>query len=160
MLLLLDIDGVMAPACSWKQLEPLEDGFYQFSPQAVKTLSLLLDEHPNITVWLTSSHKSKFSIVEWKKIFANRGLKINKLHALEENTEYLSRKDEILRWHKKHGKQKTRHFIILDDDKSLNELPASMKKKLLLTNATVGLNESHLATAKTILSPQKAKSSQ
>lgn len=151
-LLLLDIDGVMVPAQPWKQLEPMEDGFYCFSPQAVSALKQLLQHFPEMAVWLTTSHKSRFSIEQWKTIFANRGLHIKKLAVLDENTQHLNRKDEIRQWYKKHQKEVTQHILIIDDDKSLNELPARLKQRLLLTNASIGLTEAHLQEAKNILS--------
>jgi hypothetical protein len=41
--------------------------------------------------------------------------------------------------------------VIIDDDKSLNELPGFMKGNLIQTSPHIGLTEEHLRTAKAIL---------
>lgn len=80
MLLFLDIDGVMVPAKSWKNPELLNDGFPAFSSKASNALQHLISE--NVTLMLTTSHKANFSIEEWKSIFRNRGIHINKIERL------------------------------------------------------------------------------
>ena len=67
MLLLLDIDGVMIPAKSWKSPEFLDDGFPAFNKKAIASLQCIISE--DVTVILTTSHKSNFSIEEWKNHF-------------------------------------------------------------------------------------------
>lgn len=42
-------------------------------------------------------------------------------------------------------------MIIIDDDKSLNELPQAFKSRLVLTSSYIGLNEMDLPKLKTIL---------
>ena len=66
MLIFLDIDGVMVPAKGWKSPEFLSDGFPAFSNRATLVLQQLISEE--VTVMLTTSHKSKYSIEEWKSI--------------------------------------------------------------------------------------------
>ena len=88
MLFFLDIDGVMVPAKGWKSPEFLNDGFPAFSNKATLTLQSLISEED--TVMLTTSHKSKFSIEEWKSIFKNRGINIDKIKSLPENVNNLS----------------------------------------------------------------------
>ena len=83
MLFFLDIDGVMVPAKGWKSPEFLNDGFPAFSSKATYTLQNLLSEED--TVMLTTSHKSKFSLEEWRSIFKNRGISIKKIKSLPEN---------------------------------------------------------------------------
>jgi hypothetical protein len=61
----------------------------------------------------------------------------------------MSRKDEIMQWFETHGMDS--EFIILDDDKSLNELPAYFKKRVILTHAAVGLTAEHLMEIKSKL---------
>src|SRR5215210_6124997 len=96
MLFFLDIDGVMVPAKGWKSPEFLNDGFPAFSSKATRTLQSLISAQD--TIMLTTSHKSKFSIEEWKRIFKNRGISIEKIKSLPENFNNLSRKDEIVNW--------------------------------------------------------------
>jgi len=140
MLIFLDIDGVMVPAKSWKNPELLDDGFPAFSLKAVNVIQKLIAK--DTTVWLTTSHKSRFSIKQWKEIFKKRGLPILNVKSLDENTNLLSRKDEILNWFNLNNVNE--EFVIIDDDKSLNALPTFLKNKLILTSPLIGLTENHL----------------
>lgn len=144
MLIFLDIDGVMVPAQSWKNPELLSDGFSEFSTKSVRVLQELISEET--TIVLTTSHKSTYTIDEWKAIFRRRGITVNKIERLEENTARLSRKDEILRWFK--FNTVSEDFIILDDDKSLNDLPPTLKNHLILTSPLIGLTDVHLEEIK------------
>ncbi len=152
MLIFLDIDGVMVPAKSWQRPEILEDGFAAFSSKAVLVLNELLSQNTEAVIMLTTSHKSRFSHSEWKDIFQRRGLNVNQLKSLVENSDFLSRKEEILNWFNTKGIYED--FIIIDDDKSLNELPKFFKDRLILTSSLVGLNESHWADIQDIFSAQ------
>ena len=147
MLLFLDIDGVMVPAKGWKNPEFLKDGFAAFSNKATTILKGLITE--NLTVVLTTSHKSNFSIDEWKNIFKNRGITIEKMKSLSENINHLSRKDEIINWFNINNAGED--FIIIDDDKSLNDLPDFLKKNLIQTSSHIGLTEEHLEAINSIL---------
>lgn len=138
MLIFLDIDGVMLPANSWKKPEFLEDGFVKFNNAATKALQKILDD-TKAEIVLTTSHKHKYSIDKWKEIFKNRDVIVNNLSKLPENKSHFNRKDEILNWlisNNIYG-----NFIIIDDDKSLNDLPISIKNKLILTSSSIGLTE-------------------
>lgn len=140
MLIFLDIDGVMVPAKGWKTPELLNDGFPLFSSKATNVLQRLISE--DTTVMLTSSHKSNFSIDEWKSIFEKRGITIKNLHCLPSNLNNLSRKDEIVNWFNFNDVNEA--FIIIDDDKSLQELPDFLKENLIQTSPYIGLTEEHL----------------
>jgi HAD domain in Swiss Army Knife RNA repair proteins len=147
MIIFLDIDGVMVPAKGWKVPELLEDGFPAFSSKASKVLQSLISE--DTTIILTTSHKSNYTINEWKDIFKSRGVTIKKIKALHKNVGNLSRKDEIVNW--LNTNPISNDFIIIDDDKSLNALPPYLKKKLILTSAYIGLTEEHLLDIQAIL---------
>jgi len=140
MLVFLDIDGVMVPAKSWENPKLLSDGFPEFSDRAIRVLQNVVSE--DVTVMLTTSHKSRFSVEEWKRIFNARGININKLGKLDESSFGTSRRDEILNWFKLNIIDED--FIIIDDDKSLNALPSFLKKNLILTSSMVGLTGTHL----------------
>jgi ATP-dependent helicase/DNAse subunit B len=152
MLIFLDIDGVMVPAKSWQRPEILEDGFVAFSSKAVQVLKEVLSQNTNATIMLTTSHKSRFSHSEWKDIFQRRGLNVNQLKSLVENTELLSRKEELLNWFNTNEIQED--FIIIDDDKSLNDLPKFFKDRLILTSSLIGLNASHRDDIQAIVDKQ------
>jgi len=138
MKLLLDIDGVMVPVSPWKQPDFLSDNFPMFSFKATKALQRILKE-TNATIVLTTSHKSTYSIAEWIAIFQRRGIEINTLERLPENTAFLNRREEILNWLSEQNSSEM--MIILDDDKSLNDLPSHLKENLLLTSSMIGLTD-------------------
>lgn len=136
MLILLDIDGVMVIGNSWKKPEFLNDGFPAFNNKAVEALQKLISQ-TSAEIILTTSHKSTYSIEEWKSIFKLRRVDVEEISRLPENRAFLSRKDEILDW--VNTFKELPDFIIIDDDKSLNGLPTIIKNKLIQTNASIGL---------------------
>jgi hypothetical protein len=147
MLVLLDIDGVMVPAKSWQRPELLKDGFPAFSNKAVDVLNNSLSKDD--TIVLTTSHKANFTITEWKQIFKNRGVNILNFNTLPENIHNLTRKEEILNWFQLNKVEE--NFVILDDDKSLNDLPPFLKQNLIQTSSIIGLTLDHLEAIKAIL---------
>lgn len=147
MLLLLDIDGVMVQAAPWKRVESLDDGFYKFMPKAVSSLIEIISE-TGASIIITSSHKSKYSLNEWQKIFKKRGIDAS-VNKLEDNTEFLSRKDEILRWVSKNAN--LNEFVIIDDDKSLHDLPKRIKDRVVFTQPLIGLKKDDVFSAINIL---------
>lgn len=138
MLIFLDIDGVLTSANSWKRLEFLEDGFAMFNPGATRALKKILSQ-THADILLTTSHKANYSPQEWKRFFNNRDIQVAGINSLPENFTRLSRKEEILSWINIHPVDE--NFIIIDDDKSLNDLPPSLNEKLILTSGSVGLND-------------------
>lgn len=147
MLFFLDIDGVMVPAKGWKSPELLQDGFPAFSSKATCVLQSLISEE--ITIMLTTSHKSKFSIKEWSSIFKNRGINVKKIKSLPENCNNHSRKEEIVNWFNLHAVNEA--FVIIDDDKTLNDLPDFLKDHLVQPSPYIGLTEEHAESIQTIL---------
>lgn len=146
MLIFLDIDGVMVPAKGCKSPELLDDGFSDFSGKASRILQTLASE--DATVILTTSHQSNYTVEEWKEIFKRRGINIRNLQLLGTNSRNLSRKDEIINWFKNNSINED--FIIIDDDKSLNSLPAFLKGNLILTSPFIGLTNENLKNVKVI----------
>ncbi len=127
----------MVPAASWKSTELLSDGFASFNKVAVSSLQRIISE-TKASIVLTTSHKSNFTLEEWKRIFNRRGIQIEEINKLPDNNLNLNRKDEILNWL---NQNLVHDFVIIDDDKSLNALPEPFKQKLVLTSALIGLNQ-------------------
>ncbi len=139
MLILLDIDGVMLPANSWSKPEIMEDGFPMFNSQSIRALNKIIIE-TNASLLLTTSHKNKYTATQWLNIFKARSINTDKIDQLSSNSLEVSRKDEILGWYR------TIHlpyeqFVIIDDDKMLNDLPVDIKNNLVLTSASIGLTD-------------------
>jgi hypothetical protein len=147
MLILLDIDGVMVQASSWRPVEILDDGFTSFSPRAISGLKRIISE-TNASIVLTTSHKSKYNLTQWKEIFNKRGIYAS-IDKIEDNVNSLNRKEEIINWanNNKHIEQ----YVIIDDDKSLNGLPYNIKEKFIQTSSMIGLNDEATSNAITVL---------
>ena len=95
MRLFLDIDGVMVQAKPWQTPTLLEDGFPIFSKVAVISLNKIVSRfNPNVV--LTTSHRNRYDINEWKNIFQRRGINISRLERTPPSKRNSSRKDEIL----------------------------------------------------------------
>lgn len=137
---MLDIDGVMVPANSWRRPEFHEDGFPVFSDKAVNALNRIITE-TNAKVILTTSHKSKYSIAKWKAIFNHRGVQIRGIEKLSNSKIMYDRKDEIVTWFNKRKDSDVEEFVIIDDDKMLNGLPGFIKENLVLTSPSIGLTD-------------------
>jgi hypothetical protein len=149
MLILLDIDGVMVPANSWKKPEFHDDGFPMFNSRAVTALQKIIAE-TDASILLTTSHKSKFNIPEWRNIFKLRGINAKHIDSLSSNSLNTSRKEEILDWYQA-DHNPNEEFVIIDDDKLLNGLPENIKNNLVLTSPSVGLTDELAENAISIL---------
>jgi hypothetical protein len=139
MLILLDIDGVLVPANSWKKPEFMADGFPVFSLKSVNALQRILFE-TNASIVLTTSHKTKYNIPQWMDLFKSRGINLKRIHRLTSDSLQKSRKDEILEWYRQEH-QPNEEFVIIDDDKMLNGLPEYLKRNLVLTSPSMGLTD-------------------
>lgn len=143
MIFFLDIDGVMVHANPLQKVELEDDGFYKLNPQAIQILKSVIYKTKD-NVILSTSHRFKYSIQEWKVIFKRRGLELKNLSILDDKA-YLSnhrhtRREEILGWIQSNNLD-YKEIVIIDDDKSLNDLPAHLKDRLVLTNSYTGLND-------------------
>jgi hypothetical protein len=94
----------------------------------------------NASVLLTTSHKSKYKIAQWKDLLKSRGLNPKKIHRLASNSLQTSRKDEILQWYNQ-KRLPNEEFVIIDDDKMLNDLPENIRHNLILTSPSIGLTD-------------------
>lgn len=136
MLILLDIDGVMVSGAGWRKPELLKDGFPAFTHQATEALARILT--PKTKIILSTSHRDRYSVDQWKEIFKARGLSVSNLDKLGTyNISSSNRVRDIQEWFDKNPDAK--NFIIIDDDTSLNSLPSNLKDHLVLTPSVVGL---------------------
>ena len=141
MILLLDIDGVLETSPSWKQPEFLEDKFYKFNENSRKNFIEVINKI-NPEIILTTTHRINYNLTEWNKIFELRGInvsKISKINNAKKATDLKKRNIEIEEWFLKNS---TAEFLILDDDKSLNELPNNLKNHWIQIDSMFGITES------------------
>lgn len=135
----LDIDGVMVHANPHKTVELEDDGFYRFAYKAVSAINSI----DNAEFILSTSHRHRFTINNWEKIFEKRGIHFISISIIEmENSYNVSRREEIERWVEfKH--YNVNEIIIIDDDKSLNGLPKHLRDRVVLTSPYRGLDDDH-----------------
>jgi hypothetical protein len=136
---ILDIDGVMVHANPHRQVELDIDGFYKFNTIAVSILNSVVNTQRGDELILSTSHRFRFSVTQWKDIFKHRGIAIESISIIETPILYgNSRKSEIVNWITTHHLRYD-EVVIIDDDKSLNDLPQLLKERLVLTNSYLGL---------------------
>lgn len=137
---ILDIDGVMVHAISNKSVEFESDGFYKFNYEAVEALNYIFSlyeiEYNNII--LSTTHRLKYSEADWQMMLRTRGLRrvssISRLPEYESNN-----KLDIIKSIIDNDGLSIAESIIIDDDKSLNNLPEELKTRLILTSPITGL---------------------
>ncbi|PTQ94152.1 hypothetical protein C8P68_107218 [Mucilaginibacter yixingensis] len=141
MTILLDMDGVLITEPPWKKVEIADDGFIQFNPKAAKCLSEILSV-TNAAIVLTTTHRINFSLDEWMEIFRRRSLfpaSISKVNDVKSVADMDDRYTEVLQWVEKFGA--VQNYVIIDDDASLNKLPAYIKNKCVITKSFIGIDE-------------------
>lgn len=151
MTILLDIDGVLVTTPSWRSTEILADGFMKFNEKAAANLQRLVAE-TKADIILTTTHRVSYSIDTWKDIFKQRGIlgnAISKINNKNSVRDMLDRATEIKDWYDKIGDQY--NFVVVDDDLSLNGLPAVLKSRCVITKPLIGLDEEATAKALKIL---------
>ena len=141
MILLLDIDGVLETSPSWKQPEFLEDKFYKFNENSRKNFIEVINKI-NPEIILTTTHRINYNLTKWNKIFELRGInvsKISKINNAKKATDIKKRNVEIEEWFLNN---RTAEFLILDDDKILNELTDNLKNRWIQIDPMLGITES------------------
>ncbi len=141
MVYFLDIDGVMVHANPHRKVELEEDGFYKFSELAIAAIQAVFNPSCDEII-LSSSHRYKYSLKQWKRIFERRGIELNKFNIIDNKQAFqkklVSRRAELEQWIENQNLE-VEELVIIDDDKSLNDLPKDLKSRLVLTKSYVGL---------------------
>jgi hypothetical protein len=132
--ILLDFDGVMIPSKPWNPVNLMSDGFYEFSTSAIYNLNQIVKE-TGAEIILITSHKTSYTNSEWIRIFETRDI-LGNVSRLDDDLIHSKRLNEVLNWCELNKSDK---FVILDDDKSLNDLPTTIKNHLVLCDSGIGL---------------------
>ena len=149
--ILLDMDGVMVPAASWKPIEVLPDGFYKFSTLAALHLDTLLKE-TGATIVLTTTHRTRFDKAAWNSILGSRLQYVQDIQTIDDfNLQFTAgnRLHEVWQWAEAYGQDN--QYVIIDDDSSLQDLPPAIKSHWVKTQPMIGLNQNALEQALQIL---------
>lgn len=144
--ILLDFDGVMIPSKPWKPVNLMNDGFYEFSDSIIYNLNQIVKE-TDAEIILITSHKTSYTNSEWIRMFETRGI-LGNVSRLDDDLIDSKRLNEVLNWCELN---KSDGFVILDDDKSLNNLPTNIKNHLVLCDSGIGLTSEKVELAIKIL---------
>ncbi|RPE08455.1 hypothetical protein EGT74_15525 [Chitinophaga lutea] len=169
---LLDIDGVMVPASGWKPVELHPDGFYMFNRLAQKNLGRILME-TGASVILTTTHRGRYKNDEWREVFRRRFQFAVNVQTIDDvYPKVIARKSfipqpgtvtcidsgskkrehsrfcDVVGWLAMYGENR---YVIIDDDTSLDALPAAVKRRWVKTSPAIGLNDEAAEKALTIL---------
>ena len=141
--LILDLDGVLITTPLWKADEIDSDGYSKFNKDCVINLNNLLSDY-DFEIWLSSTRRTVKKLTEFNQIFKNRNIKRPISGFLPEYPDCKTRKEEIVKFIEEF---KFTDYLIIDDDKSLNELEEIHKEKLILTELQKGFNTEKLELA-------------
>ena len=146
----LDIDGVLINIFPpWRADEVDEDGYSKFNEVLMTNLKSLLSFRPDTRIVISSSRRVGKDLDRLEAIFAFRGIKGRLIDKIPDPGEtHLSRAQEISRYIEAY---KVKKFLIIDDDKSLLQLPKRYQEGLILTNYREGFNEDCLKAAITAI---------
>lgn len=139
-LLILDLDGVLITTPSWKNDCIHEDGYSDFNVECVTNLNILVATF-DFELWLISSRRKGKAIEEFNVIFSNRGIGIKIAGYVPMYHKRMSRREELEQFLILGNYD---DFVIIDDDKSLNGLPAKWKQRLVSTETMIGFNKDKL----------------
>ncbi len=142
-LLILDIDGVLITSPPWKPDELHLDGYSQFNRDCVENLNDLLKTNV-FEMYLSSTRRTVKTINEFNRIFRNRGIIQNLKGFVPEYPKAKNRREEIEYFLKEFN---PKNYLILDDDKSLNDSKVEMKNRLVLTELQIGFTKEKLTEA-------------
>ena len=138
--LILDLDGVLITTPPWKPDEIMEDNYSKFNEECVKNLNSLLSLFPT-SIWLSSTRRLNKTLEEFNQIFQTRKIKNSIERFLPNNADLKTRKQEVESFVKQNN---LKNYLIIDDDKSLNELDSKIKKQLVQTTFLQGFNKEKL----------------
>lgn len=145
---ILDLDGVLITTPPWQQDTLHADGYSDFNSNCVSCLNALLLHH-DAQIWLISTRRKAKTLTEFQAIFKARGINAPLVGLVPVYKDGMNRKDEALRFIRENQLE---HYLIIDDNTVLRQLPSEMKKRLVITKYLLGFNEEKLAEAKSILS--------
>ncbi|PUZ25761.1 hypothetical protein DCC81_15975 [Chitinophaga parva] len=139
--ILLDIDGVMITAVSWRPVSLQGDEFYAFSPVAQQWLDWLMTQC-NAHIILTSNHRSRYSNEAWLQLFRGRCPHVKSVQVMDDYLppkKGMTRLQELNEWVRLHG---DRHrYVIIDDDSSLLSLTEKARPRWVRTMPIMGLDQ-------------------
>ena len=142
-LLILDLDGVLVTSPPWRSDELDLDGYSKFNTNAVENLKLLAQRF-SFDIWLIPSRRSGKTVVEFNRIFSNRGVRQPIKDFVPLMNDIVSRRIEIERFL---DGMKFDNLLILEDDKSLRHFDFKFKDYWVEMSPLIGFDKYSLLKA-------------
>lgn len=146
--IILDLDGVLITTPPWKKDDIDSDGYSMFNTECVERFNKLLKSLES-QIWLSSTRRAHKTLEEFNLIFQHRNIHTPIAGFLPIEEKPCTRKEEIVRFIETN---KLSSYLIIDDDKSLNDLDENMKNRLVLTEFLKGFDQNALKKALEITS--------
>lgn len=144
---ILDLDGVLITTPPWKADAIHTDGYSDFNADCVANFNTLL-HGVDAEVWLISMRRKTKTLAEMQTIFANRGIVAPLVGMVPVYDEDMKRNHETVRFIRENNLE---HYLIIDDNTVLRQLPRVMKTRLVQTNYLLGFNGEKLEEARRLL---------
>lgn len=145
--IILDLDGVLITTPPWKADAIHADGYSDFNASCLVCFNTLLKE-VDAEIWLISTRRKTKALSEMQAIFSARGVAAPLIGMVPVYADDMNRKDEALRFIRENNLQ---HYLIIDDNTVLRQLPREMKNRWVETKYMLGFNEQALGEARRLL---------
>ena len=131
--IITDIDGVLVNTPPWDPVPLAADGFYEFSSHCAKNFGIIVTAAWPARIVLSSSHKTKYTLEQWKELSTRRGIAYVDFTLVDANK---TRSKEVKSWLSSNPGD---NYVIIDDDKELGNLSSAAKKHWFQTAPLTGL---------------------
>ncbi len=145
--IILDLDGVLITNLPTQPEVLHTDGYTDFDASCVANLNMLLSE-VDAEVWLISARRKGKTLAEMQVICSNRGISASIAGMVPVYAEGMKRSHETIRFIRENNLE---HYLIIDDNRVLRQLPRSMKNRLVQTDFARGFDEGKLQKARRLL---------
>ena len=144
---ILDLDGVLITTLHTQPEVLHADGYSDFNADCVANFNALLDGI-DAEIWLISMRRKTKTLAEMQTIFANRGIVAPLVGMVPVYDEDMKRNHETVRFIRENNLE---HYLIIDDNTVLRQLPRVMKTRLVQTHYLLGFNREKLEEARRVL---------
>jgi hypothetical protein len=145
--IILDLDGVLITNLPTQPEVLHTDGYTDFDASCVANLNVLVAEVES-EVWLISARRKGKTLLEMQAIFNARGIAAPIVGMVPVYADGMKRNHETIRFIRENNLE---HYLIIDDNRVLRQLPRSMKNRLVQTDFARGFNKDKLEEARRLL---------
>jgi hypothetical protein len=145
--IILDLDGVLITNLPTQPEVLHTDGYTDFNADCVANFNALVAE-VEAEVWLISARRKGITLPEMQAIFNTSGIAAPIVGMVPVYAEDMKRSHEVIRFIRENNLE---HYIIIDDNRVLRQLPRIMKNRLVQTDFARGFDGGKLQEAKSML---------